>query len=70
MFKFKKLRKFIYTVIGLLCAITFHGLWNYNLSNRGESTVSIMILMIVLGLITCKFASTDLYNHHKKSLKN
>lgn len=69
MFKYKKLRKFIYVLIGLICAITFHGLWNFNLSNRSDSSTTIMILMMVLGLITCKFASTDLYNHHKKSLK-
>ena len=69
MYKFKKLRRYTYTLIGLICASVFHGLWNYNLSTNDESSMSIMILMVVLGLITCKFASTDLYNHHKKSLK-
>lgn len=70
MFKYKKLKTVIYTFIGLLCAATFHGLWNFNLSNWGASTIPIMILMLVLGMTTCKFAATDLYNHHRKSLKN
>ena len=70
MFKYKKLKTLIYTIIGLLCAATFHGLWNFNLSNWGPSTIPIMILMLVLGMTTCKFAATDLYNHHRKSLKN
>ena len=32
MFRYKKLKMSIYTLIGLLCAIIYHGLWNYNLS--------------------------------------
>ena len=69
MHRFKKLRHTIYTGIGLLCAIPFHGLWNFNLTLWGETTIPLMILMIVVGMITCKFASTDLNNHYRKSLK-
>ena len=69
MYKFKKLKMCIYTIIGLLCAIMYHGLWNYNLSVSWVAASPIMILMIIFGLTISKFASTDLYNHHRKSLK-
>jgi RsiW-degrading membrane proteinase PrsW (M82 family) len=69
MFKYKKIRRCIYILIGLLCAIAFHGLWNFNLSQLSPTTIPFMILMIIFGLATSKFASTDLYNHNRKSLK-
>ena len=68
MHKFKKLRSVVYTLIGLICAITYHGLWNFNLSNWGKTTIPFMILMLIMGMTTSKFAATDLNNHHRKSL--
>jgi hypothetical protein len=29
-----------------------------------------MVLMVIIGLITCKFAASDLNNHYRLSLKN
>ena len=29
----------------------------------------IMVLMVIIGLITCKFAASDLNNHYRLSLK-
>lgn len=70
MYKYKKLKMITYTLVGLLSAIVFHGLWNYSLSTSWVAAGPIMILMIIFGLTTSKFAFTDLYNHHRKSLKN
>ena len=70
MHKYKNIRTVTYTIIGLICAITFHGLWNFNLAMYDKSSMSILILMLVTGLTTCKFAATDLYNHYRKSLYN
>ena len=69
MFRYKKLKMSIYTLIGLLCAIIYHGLWNYNLSVSWMAATPIMIFMVIFGLTVSKLASTDLYNHHRKSLK-
>ncbi len=69
MFKYKKLKMVIYTLIGLLCAILYHGLWNYSLSVSFVAATPIMILMILIGLTISKFGATDLYNHYRKSLK-
>ena len=68
--KYKNLRKWIYGIIGFICASSFHGLWNYNLSNYTSSTMPIMVLMVIIGLITCKFAASDLNNHYRLSLKS
>ena len=59
----------MYGLIGLICAASFHGLWNYNLSQYTHSTMPIMVLMVIMGLITCKFAASDLNNHYRLSLK-
>ncbi len=68
-YKYKRLKIGIYTLIGLFSAIIFHGLWNYNLTVSWVAAAPIMILMIVFGLSTAKFGSTDLNNHYRKSLK-
>ena len=67
--KYKNLRKWAYGIIGFICAASFHGLWNYNLSNYTASTMPLMVLMVIIGLITCKFAASDLNNHYRLSLK-
>jgi RsiW-degrading membrane proteinase PrsW (M82 family) len=63
--KYKNLRFIVYSIIGLLCGIMYHGLWNYNLKTSGDASQSIMILMIIIGLIGCKFASDNLLNSRK-----
>jgi RsiW-degrading membrane proteinase PrsW (M82 family) len=67
--KYKKLKTIVYGLIGLICAASFHGLWNYNLSQYTSSTMPLMVLMVIMGLITCKFAAADLNNHYRLSLK-
>jgi len=69
MHRFKKLKSIVYILIGLICAITYHGLWNYNFYFWGGATEPFMILMLIVGMTTIKFATTDLYNHHRKSLR-
>jgi len=69
MYKYKKLKMGVYTLIGLLSAISFHGLWNYNLTVSWVASAPIMILMVIFGLSISKFGATDLNNHYRKSLK-
>lgn len=59
----------MYGIIGFICAASFHGLWNYNLSQYSRSTMPIMVLMVILGLVICKFAATDLNNKYRQSLR-
>jgi RsiW-degrading membrane proteinase PrsW (M82 family) len=72
------LKRYVYVMIGLCSAIGYHGLWNYNLMlsslcyGNGYSDVSaspIMIMMIFFGLIGAMFASKDLNDSYKRSLK-
>lgn len=65
----KKIKIIVYTLIGLLCAIIYHGLWNYNLAVSWNASTPIMIFMVIFGLSLCKLASTDLYNQYTKSLE-
>jgi len=69
MYKYKKLKMGVYALIGLITAISFHGLWNYNLTVSWVASAPIMILMIIFGLSISKFGATDLNNHYRKSLK-
>jgi RsiW-degrading membrane proteinase PrsW (M82 family) len=64
-----KVKKLLYLVIGLLCSITYHGLWNYNLETSGKSSTTIMILMLFLGLVVVKFSSLDIISQYKKENK-
>jgi len=57
-----KIRGFVYSFIGLLCGVGYHGLWNYSLSTSGKASGSIMILMLFIGLLGAKFASNNLRN--------
>ena len=40
------------------------------LSQYTSSSIPIMVLMVIIGLITCKFAASDLNNHYRLSLKH
>ncbi len=66
--KYPKIRKLIYTLIGLICGASIHGLWNFNLSLYGKTTIPFMILLIILGLITCKFGISDLNTQYRRTL--
>ena len=63
-------QRFNYSGIGILSAIIYHGLWNYNLSSSGQAAYSIMILMLVMGLVVAKFASDDLTTKYRRKLRN
>lgn len=58
----QKIRFFVYVMIGLICGIGYHGLWNYNLTSSGKASTTIMILMLFIGFIGSKFASNNLRN--------
>ena len=66
--KYPKIRKCIYSLIGLICGASIHGLWNYNLSSYTRTTIPFMILLIILGLITCKFGVSDLNTQYRRTL--
>jgi len=70
MSKYGEMKKLIYSGIGILSAIIYHGLWNYNLSSSGQAAYSIMILMLVMGLVVAKFASDDLTTKYRRKLRN
>jgi len=74
-----KLKIFIYTTIGWLSAVGYHGLWNYNIKvgtdayGKGFSDVSvttIMIMLLFFGLVGAKFAHKDLNDSYRRSFKN
>ena len=70
MSKNPEFKRLIYLILGLLSAITYHGLWNYNLKTSGNAATTIMILMLFLGLVITKFASLDILSQHKKKVKS
>jgi RsiW-degrading membrane proteinase PrsW (M82 family) len=70
MSKYGEMKKLIYSGIGILSAIIYHGLWNYSLSSSGQAAYSIMILMLVMGLVVAKFASDDLTTKYRRKLRN
>ena len=73
------LKRFVYTYIGWLSAVGYHGLWNYNLmistnayANKftDVSVTPIMIMLLFFGLVGAKFANKDLNDSYRRSLKN
>lgn len=67
--KHKKLRMFIYALIGFISATLYHGLWNYNLSTSKEASDSIMIMLIIAGLLACKLLADDLNSKWRRNLQ-
>lgn len=64
--KYPKLKLRIYTLIGYIFAVLIHGLWNYNLSNPGPSTITILIAFVLVGLVVVKFLVNDICEQYKK----
>lgn len=58
--KFPKTLPIIYTSIGVLTSILYHGLWNYNLTTSAWAGESIMIFMILVGLFISFVYGKDL----------
>tara|TARA_B100001287_G_scaffold250208_1_gene230583 strand:- start:1332 stop:2024 length:693 start_codon:yes stop_codon:yes gene_type:complete len=60
--KYPKTLPIIYSSIGVLSSILFHGLWNYNLTTSAWAGESIMIFMILFGLFVSFMYGKDLKN--------
>lgn len=58
--RFPKTLPIIYTSIGVLTSIIYHGLWNYNLATSAFAGESIMIFMILMGLFISFVYGKDL----------
>jgi RsiW-degrading membrane proteinase PrsW (M82 family) len=67
--KNKRVKFYIYLIIGYLSSVIYHGLWNYNISSSDSSYSSIMILMLVIGFVGSKFGVNDLNEKYRRSLK-
>lgn len=59
-----KYQSYFYPVVGILSAVLFHGLWNYNLTISFYAGYPIMIFMIIIGLILI-----GIYNYILKNTK-
>tara|TARA_B100000989_G_C19525126_1_gene466378 strand:- start:692 stop:1477 length:786 start_codon:yes stop_codon:yes gene_type:complete len=64
-----KLKSLLYTMAGLITAVCFHGLWNYQLSVLLKYSEPFSILMLMVGFLACKLLSRDLINQYNKSKK-
>jgi RsiW-degrading membrane proteinase PrsW (M82 family) len=49
--KRKMLKRLSFTIFGIFVATFFHGLYDYNLFNMTDSSISIMILILIGGLV-------------------
>lgn len=58
--KYPRLRSAIYTLIGIISAITIHGLHNFNIQINGPKSYPLMILIILFGLFVSKTFAEDL----------
>jgi RsiW-degrading membrane proteinase PrsW (M82 family) len=66
-----KLKSILYTLMGLITASIFHGLWNYHLSILGKVySTPFSILLLIVGFLSCKLLSRDLINQYQKSNKH
>lgn len=75
------LRKIIYTLLGFISAVGYHGLWNYNLYSASEAYLtrfgyyrdvsgnSIMIMLLFFGLLGAKVAHKDICDSYRRSLE-
>ena len=58
--KFPKVRQVYYTLIGLIAAVSLHGLYDYNLFLGGPYSIGIMIFTLIVGLALTYFAGKHL----------
>ncbi|MAZ30829.1 MAG: hypothetical protein CMP57_01905 [Flavobacteriales bacterium] len=63
--KWPRVKQFVYSSIGVVCAGAYHGLWNYNLNNSMFARDSIMILMIFFGFIATKLLANNLMKGYR-----
>lgn len=65
-----KLKTLLYSIMGLITAIIFHGLWNYNINVFALIAKPISILILIVGFLACKLLARDLINQYQKSTRN
>ncbi len=66
---FPKVKLFLYSIVGLLIAVVYHGLWNYGLSTAGLAANSLMIFMIFMGLFLFHLLSKNLIKGFREKAK-
>lgn len=64
-----RIKIFLYSLIGIITASCFHGLWNYHLNVWGAYSTPFSILLLMVGFLSCKILSRDLINQFQKSIK-
>jgi len=67
--KYKLFKFYVYTIIGYISSVIYHGLWNYNIDASGDSYITIMIMMLFFGIVGVKFAIKDLNDSYRRSLR-
>jgi len=67
-----KIRKWFYIVIGLIGAIIFHGIYNFNNATFGVQSLGILYLQLIIGLLAGSWCFQYLnksYRKYRKKLK-
>ena len=67
-----QIRKWVYTSIGLLGAIIFHGIYNFNNATFGAQSLGILYLQLIIGLLAgawCFQYLNKTYRKYQKKLK-
>lgn len=64
--KNKKFKIFMFTLIGFVTSVTYHGLWNFNLSTSGDTYKTIALILLFMGLLISVLCFKDLSYKHKK----
>jgi RsiW-degrading membrane proteinase PrsW (M82 family) len=67
--KREKLRKFIYTFIGLFTAMILHGVYDLNLMLSGSGAITGNYILIILSLLGVLYCFKHIYNIHNKKLQ-
>lgn len=65
-----QIKSAVYTLMGFITAVSFHGLWNYNLTVSKEAANPIMIFLLFTGLIVSRLLFRDLITQYRKSIEN
>jgi RsiW-degrading membrane proteinase PrsW (M82 family) len=67
--KYKLFKFYVYTMIGYISSVVYHGLWDYNIETSGDSYMTIMIMMLFFGILGVHFAMKNLNDSYRSSLK-
>lgn len=64
-----RIRKWVYLSIGLVGAIIFHGIYNFNNAIFGAQSMGIIYIQLIIGLLAGSWCFKYLNDSHKKSKK-